>query len=199
MDLASFLVGMVVAWIIALLIYWFGVQRDATDKIANTVPLNEHLAQVQDAEDRIAQLQAELQERRHALEEAQAEREQLRAENEQLQVEVASAMPEQAPTESTMPEEVSAATEEAAVVVPSDLKRVEGIGPKIEEILNNAGIHTFQQLAESNVERLQTVLQEAGERYRMADPHTWPEQARLAAEEKWDELAALQDQLKGGR
>lgn len=183
MDLASFLVGMVVAWIIALLIYWFGTQRDATEKVANTVPLNEHLTQVQEAEDRVAQLQGELQESQKALEAAQAERERLQAENEQLQ--------EQA--------KASSATEEAAAVEPSDLKRIEGIGPKIEEILNNAGIYTFQQLAETAVESLQTALEEAGESYRLADPGSWPQQARLAAEEKWDELASLQDDLKGGR
>ncbi len=40
MDLASFIVGLVVAWIIALLIYWFGVQREETERIANSVPLN---------------------------------------------------------------------------------------------------------------------------------------------------------------
>lgn len=180
MDLASFIVGLVVAWIIALLIYWFGVQREETERIANSVPLNQHLTQVQQAEDRIAQLQGELHQTHAALEEAQAEREQLQAE-----VEAISA--------------AEAPVEAAAPVEPSDLKRIEGIGPKIEEILNNAGIHTFQQLAEANVERLQIVLEEAGERYRLADPGSWPRQARLAAADKWDELATLQDELKAGR
>lgn len=182
MDLASFIVGLVVAWIIALLIYWFGVQREETERIANSVPLNQHLTQVQEAEDRIAQLQGELHETRGALEEAQTERERLQAELEAMSA-----------------AKVQSQAQAAEPVEPSDLKRIEGIGPKIEEILNNAGIHTFQQLAETGVERLQSVLEDTGERYRLADPGSWPRQARLAAEDKWDELATLQDELKAGR
>jgi predicted flap endonuclease-1-like 5' DNA nuclease len=171
MDLASFFVGLVVAWIIALLVYWFGVQRDETERAANTVPLNEHLVQMQEAEDRITQLETDLQAVRKDLEEAQAAA--------------------QAAEQSKAPEPRSAE--------PSDFKRIEGIGPKIEEILNNAGIHTFGQLADTAVERLQAILEDAGESFRLADPGTWPQQARLAAEEKWDELSTLQEELKGGR
>lgn len=80
-----------------------------------------------------------------------------------------------------------------------DLKAVEGIGPKIEELLHNAGIKTWQQLSECSVERIQEILTAAGPRYQLADPGTWPQQARLAAEGKWDELQALQDSLTGGR
>lgn len=182
MDLASFIVGLVVAWIIALLLYWFGVQRGETEKIANTVPLNRHLTQMQQAEDRIAQLQAELQEARGALEEEQTERRRLEAEVEAM----AAAEP-------------PSGEEEAVPAEPSDLKRVEGIGPKIEEILNNAGIYTFRQLADTDLAQLQSLLEGAGERYRLADPGSWSRQARLAAEDKWDELATLQDELKAGR
>jgi predicted flap endonuclease-1-like 5' DNA nuclease len=82
---------------------------------------------------------------------------------------------------------------------PSDLKRIEGIGAKIEGLLNDAGILTFQQLATTDTERLRMILSAAGERYRLADPTSWPEQARLAADEKWDELSQLQDELKSGR
>ncbi|HEX6384584.1 MAG TPA: hypothetical protein VF177_07940 [Anaerolineae bacterium] len=84
-------------------------------------------------------------------------------------------------------------------VEPSDLKRIEGIGPKIEGLLNDAGILTFRQLATMDNERLRMIISQAGERYRLADPSTWPEQARLAAEEKWDQLSRLQEGLRGGR
>lgn len=80
-----------------------------------------------------------------------------------------------------------------------DLKKVEGVGPKIEELLNAAGIYTFQQLAETAVEKVKAVLDEAGPRYRLADPGSWATQAALAAAGKWDELQKLQDQLKGGK
>lgn len=80
-----------------------------------------------------------------------------------------------------------------------DLKKVEGIGPKIAELFNNAGIITFADLAATSVEKLNEILEEAGPRYSIHNPTTWPEQAQLASEGKWDELAELQDKLDGGR
>ncbi len=88
---------------------------------------------------------------------------------------------------------------EEAVVEPDDLKKVEGIGPKIEGLLNAKDVFTWAQLAKTEVSFLQSVLDEAGPRYRIHDPETWPEQARLAAEGAWEELEELQDRLKGGR
>ena len=82
---------------------------------------------------------------------------------------------------------------------PDDLKKVEGIGPKIEGLLNEDGIWTWAVLAEAEIDRLQRVLDAAGPRYRIHDPATWPEQAALADAGRWDELEALQDRLKGGR
>ncbi len=82
---------------------------------------------------------------------------------------------------------------------PDDLKVIEGIGPKIAGLLQEAGIRTFNDLASADVGRLQEILENAGPRYRLADPGTWPKQAALAAEGKWDELKELQESLKGGR
>jgi predicted flap endonuclease-1-like 5' DNA nuclease len=82
---------------------------------------------------------------------------------------------------------------------PDDLKRLEGIGPKISQLLKDQGIVTFGQLADTSVDRLEAILGAAGPRFRLADPATWPEQARLAADGAWDELQALQDRLIGGR
>ena len=87
----------------------------------------------------------------------------------------------------------------ATPVEPQDLTRIEGIGPKISGILNEAGILNYAQLAEASVDRLREVLRGAGSRYQMAKPNSWPQQARLAAEEKWDELEALQNRLSSGR
>ncbi len=80
-----------------------------------------------------------------------------------------------------------------------DLKKIEGIGPKISELLQNNGVKTFGDLASSGVDRLKAILEEAGSRYRVHDPSTWPEQSQLAAEGKWDELKELQDRLDGGK
>ncbi|WP_062057494.1 50S ribosomal protein L21 [Aquimarina longa] len=79
-----------------------------------------------------------------------------------------------------------------------DLKKVEGIGPKIAELFNNEGINTFADLAGTEVERLKEILVAAGSRYASKNPGSWPKQAKMAAEGKWDELQEWQDTHKGG-
>jgi large subunit ribosomal protein L21 len=80
-----------------------------------------------------------------------------------------------------------------------DLRKVEGIGPKIAEILGESGINTFAELAATDADKIREILEAAGSRYKMFDPTTWPQQAGLAAEGKWDELKELQDKLDGGK
>lgn len=80
-----------------------------------------------------------------------------------------------------------------------DLKAVEGIGPKIEQLLHNAGIKTWKALSETPTSKIQEVLDNAGSRYKLADPGTWPKQAGMAASGKWDELQEYQDFLQGGK
>lgn len=77
-----------------------------------------------------------------------------------------------------------------------DLVIIEGIGPKIAKEFNKAGIKTFKQLADANVGKLREILSSAK---LPGDPTTWPEQAKLAAAGKMDELKKLQDELQGGR
>jgi len=93
------------------------------------------------------------------------------------------------------------ALEASAVFVrnPNDLKIVEGIGPKIEQLLKDGGIKDLPALASAKEERLREILTEAGNRFRMHDPTTWPVQAELASKGEWDTLKDLQDKLKGGR
>jgi len=97
---------------------------------------------------------------------------------------------------------VAIAPEPVAEAVPEtadDLKRVEGIGPKLEEILNSHDILTFSQLAATKTEDLQAILDKAGEAYRIHNPGTWPQQAQLLAEGRIEEFEKLTDELKGGR
>lgn len=109
--------------------------------------------------------------------------------------------PKQAPVVEKA-EEVKAVAEKPKKeksTVEDDLKKIEGIGPKIAGLLADAGISTFRALAEADLSKLQEVLDAAGSRYKMHDPSTWAQQARLAADGEWDELKELQDQLKGGK
>lgn len=91
----------------------------------------------------------------------------------------------------------SADMEEAMRDREDDLQIIEGIGPKISGILKNAGVRTFEQLANASKEQLEEILQEGG--VRIAMPDTWPEQSRLAANGDLDELEDLKRRLHAGR
>ena len=93
--------------------------------------------------------------------------------------------------------QAAAATE--AVATPDDLTKVEGIGPKIQELLNAAGIMSFAELAEAGADKVKEILEEAGGAMKSKDPSTWSQQAQMAADGKWDELKLWQDELDGGK
>ena len=102
-------------------------------------------------------------------------------------------------------EEVSAAEPQAEKAASKkapkldDLKVIEGVGPKIEQLLKDGGINTWVELAGADVERLKEILDAAGPRYQIHDPSTWPAQAKFAAAGDWEELKEYQDMLTGGR
>jgi large subunit ribosomal protein L21 len=79
-----------------------------------------------------------------------------------------------------------------------DLKKIEGAGPKAAEALVNAGLDTFAKVAKADPAKLSEILTEASSRLSHLVTTTWPKQAGLAAEGKWDELKELQDRLDGG-
>lgn len=81
---------------------------------------------------------------------------------------------------------------------PDDLEIVEGIGPKIADLLRKDGITTFAQLAETTPATIRTILDRGGPNFKIADPGTWPEQADFAARNRWAQLKALQDELVAG-
>jgi len=80
-----------------------------------------------------------------------------------------------------------------------DLTVIEGIGPKANNLLHDAGINSYRDLAHADIGTLQHILDDAGSRFRLLTPATWPQQANLAAEGHWDALAQLKDQLDGGK
>lgn len=128
-------------------------------------------------------------------------------------------IPESGPVEATAPELIgipdsapiaveseamvtgkrTASVDLGASVLPDDLIKIEGIGPKMAQVLGEAGITTFAELAATSPARLRAILDTAGNRYRMIDPGTWPEQAALAAAGDWSGFDALVARLKGGR
>jgi len=80
-----------------------------------------------------------------------------------------------------------------------DLKIVEGIGPKIEELLHTSGINTWRELADTAEAHLVQIIDDAGPRFQMHNPATWAEQARMADAEEWEALQKYQEELTGGR
>lgn len=79
-----------------------------------------------------------------------------------------------------------------------DLEVIEGIGPKIAELLQSAGVHRFKQLSQMTTAQIQPILDAAGSKFKLAVPGTWPEQAALAASNQWHALKVLQEGLTAG-
>jgi predicted flap endonuclease-1-like 5' DNA nuclease len=80
----------------------------------------------------------------------------------------------------------------------NDLTVIEGIGPKISELFNTNGVGTFAYLADLSIEQMKQVLKSGGDKFTLARPDTWAEQAALARDNKWNDLKVLQDILVGG-
>ncbi len=92
----------------------------------------------------------------------------------------------------------AAVAEEAKTSEADDLTKIEGAGPKAAEALVNAGIDTFAKVAKADPEKMKEILTEASSRMAHLDPTSWPKQAQMAADGKWDELKEWQDNVKGG-
>jgi predicted flap endonuclease-1-like 5' DNA nuclease len=79
-----------------------------------------------------------------------------------------------------------------------DIIIIEGIGPKIAELFKNNGVSTFAQVSKLSVPEMSAILDKGGPRFKLANPGSWAQQAKLAAENRWTELKALQDELYAG-
>ncbi|MGL4745103.1 MAG: hypothetical protein ACRCXL_12030 [Dermatophilaceae bacterium] len=80
-----------------------------------------------------------------------------------------------------------------------DLTAVEGIGPKIRDLIHATGVRTWRALSRTDVGALQEMLDAAGPRFRVHSPETWPRQAGLLADGRWKEFKELTSSLRGGR
>lgn len=119
----------------------------------------------------------------------------------ETKVEAAPVMETAAPAPEVVeaPKAAKKATTKKADGKGDKLTKIEGIGPKIDSLLKEAGITTFAALSETDPEKIKEILLAAGSRYKMHNPTTWPKQAALAAADKWDELQEYQDRLDGGK
>ncbi len=84
-------------------------------------------------------------------------------------------------------------------VKKDDLKIVEGIGPKIQELFHNFDIKTWKALSETSANKCQEVLDSGGKRYRIHDPASWPMQAKMAHEGHWQQLHEWQEKHRAGK
>ncbi len=79
-----------------------------------------------------------------------------------------------------------------------DIIIIEGIGPKIAELFRSNGVSTFAQVSKMTVPEMSAILDKGGSRFKLANPGSWAQQAKLAAENRWAELKVLQDELYAG-
>jgi predicted flap endonuclease-1-like 5' DNA nuclease len=86
--------------------------------------------------------------------------------------------------------------EPVAEAPKDDLTIIEGVGPAIGKLLNDAGVNNFAQLAAMSASDVKEILEDAGNK--LANPSTWPEQAALLRDGKMDEFRALEKELVGG-
>jgi len=93
-----------------------------------------------------------------------------------------------------------AAAKAAGITVKGadDLEVIEGIGPKICSLFHAAGFKTFYQVSNMSIPQMSKILDDAGPRFKLANPETWAQQAKLAAHNQWAELKTLQDSLTAG-
>ncbi|MBP7801737.1 MAG: hypothetical protein KA109_08970 [Saprospiraceae bacterium] len=80
-----------------------------------------------------------------------------------------------------------------------DHKVVEGIGPKIEVLLRKNKITSWIQLSNTPIRELKVILDKGGSAFSLAEPTSWPAQAKLASLGEWAALKKLQDKLYAGR
>lgn len=106
------------------------------------------------------------------------------------------------PTSATQPPDGidGAAARAAGFVVGGidNLEVIEGIGPVIANLLRNNGVTSFATLSSMSQPAIREILDSAGLRFQIANPATWPEQAALAAANRWADLRRLQDELEAG-
>ncbi len=193
-HILEIIVMLLVAAILGFLIAWFLKKNKIEEMKAYIAALEEKNSRMQVDFRKNEQLLIECQTRRaqkeKSLKECEEEIQRLKQEllekekKEHVEAQVHTTQPDKKPEE----------------IKDDDFTIIEGIGPKISSILKNVGITSFEDLSGLAKERILEILIEAeGTSYNRFDPGTWPQQAKLAAENKMEELREWQDKLKGGK
>ena len=188
-DLLFIIIVLLIAALLGFLIGYYMARGRARRKIAT---LEEEKAAL---EEKVRKLEAELRT-------AEADKNSLRGDIRRMDDEIASLRLtiDKLEKEERLLAETAAVKGEASArphAAADDLKAVLGIGPKISRLLINRGISTWKALSETAPESLREILvTDGGERFRVHNPDSWPHQARLLNEERWDELKELQGKLE---
>ncbi|MBE0690782.1 MAG: hypothetical protein IH587_11740 [Anaerolineae bacterium] len=107
-------------------------------------------------------------------------------------------VPAPAPTEKPKATETAPRSSRAKSAGRDDLKRVEGIGPKMEKALHTAGIETFARLTEATEDELRAAIEAQGMRFAPSIP-TWARQAAFLAAGDEAGFEAYKEHLVAGR
>ncbi|EIJ32990.1 helix-hairpin-helix domain-containing protein [Thiothrix nivea] len=189
-----FILGVLAGWIVEWIFVRLFVPNPG--KKAET-ELKASRKQVEDLQKKNAELQASLT----AAQASAAKAEKLAAETKAAPAPAAIVEAKAAPA-------AAAETKPAAKPVPAkveaalvgtgndDLTKLGGVGPKLAEAMNAAGISSYAQIAELGVEQLNERLAASGIRYSKAAVESWAPQAKLAAMGDWEALKNYQASLK---
>lgn len=93
-----------------------------------------------------------------------------------------------------MRREVRRETQPSPSVEPEDLTKLKGIAAGYQQILNDAGIHTYAAVARASADELRAIFSGAS-RAAPVGLETLPKQAELAAKGDWEGLKAFQDTI----
>lgn len=201
--IAAGVIGLVIGWLLRSIVARRQIARARSRPVGGTDP-----AELERLRGRITELESVAVERDRLLQEladcrdAAAAAERNTGEHRAIRAEGASAAGATGRSDDDAPTGREAAGAAAVLGRPvehDDLKVIEGIGPKIEELCNGIGIRTWTDLSGTEVSLLRTMLADAGPRFRTHDPSTWPRQAALLADGRWEDFRALISELAGGR
>lgn len=191
------IIPFILGWLAAYAYYKVGALRD--DNAALTAKVNEQTNEITQLRMRISALESDVETRDKQLHKVKDDLIMCESERNALREQGGGSTKTVGAAKAAAPAAPKTVTFNGTKYKWDDLKIVEGIGPKIAELLNNAGITTWAQLAVTSPYQLREILDAGGPQYNVAVPDSWPHQADLADKEDWDGLKKLQEELTGGR